>query len=120
MGNLIVEILPYAIAAMAAAPIVLVVSALIIGKAERPVRSASLFVLGAVLLDVLFAGVILAFYRAAGVDAGSGDVSAWIDTILGGIFLLLGLRAIVVRETPEAQAAQRARVEKLAPRRRWG
>ena len=120
MGSLILETLPYAIAAMLAAPIVLVVSALIIGKAERPVRSASLFVLGAVLLDVLFAAAVLAAYRAAGMDAGSGDVAAWIDTILGVLFLLLGVKAVFTHPTPEEQATQRARVEKLATARAVG
>jgi Sap, sulfolipid-1-addressing protein len=120
MGGLIVEILPYAVAAMLAAPIVLVVSALIIGKAKRPIRSAALFVLGAVLFDVVFAGVLLTLYRAGGLDSGSGEASAWIDTILGILFLLLGFKATVTREAPEEQEAQRARVEKLATARPIG
>lgn len=114
MGSLILQTLPYAIAAMAAAPIVLVVSAVIVGKAQRPLRSASLFVLGAVLLDVLLAAALLAFYRAAGMDAGSGEVSAWIDSILGAGFLMLGVKAVFSHQTPDEQATQRARVESLA------
>jgi threonine/homoserine/homoserine lactone efflux protein len=114
VGNLIVEMLPYMIAAALAAPIALVISAIILGEAERPVRSALLFVLGALLLDVVFAGVVLGLYEAAGMDAGSGDVSAWIDVILGSIFGILGAKAFFTHPDPEEQAAQRARVEKIA------
>jgi threonine/homoserine/homoserine lactone efflux protein len=114
MWDLIVEEIPYMIAAMLAAPIVLVVSALIIGKAERPVRSASIFVLGAVILDFVFAAVILALYEAAGVDAGSGDASAWIDTILGALFLLLGIKAMFSHPSDEERASQRRRIERVA------
>jgi threonine/homoserine/homoserine lactone efflux protein len=114
MWNLIVETFPYAIAAMAAAPIVLVISAVIIGKAERPIRSATLFVLGAMILDVVFAALILVIYREAGVDSGSEDVSAWIDTILGVLFLGLGIKALFSHPSPEERASQRERVEKLA------
>jgi threonine/homoserine/homoserine lactone efflux protein len=114
MGHLIIEELPYMVAAALAAPIALVVSAIILGKAERPVRSAMLFVLGAVSLDVIFAGVILGLYKAAGMDASSGDISAWIDVILGALFALLGITAVFSHPNPEEQAAQRARIEKIA------
>jgi hypothetical protein len=49
---------------------------LILGNAYRLARSASLFVLGAVLLNAVFADVVLAIYKVAGVDPCSGDVSA--------------------------------------------
>jgi threonine/homoserine/homoserine lactone efflux protein len=114
MGHLIIEEFPYMVAAALAAPVALVISAIILGKAERPVSSATLFVLGAVLLDVVFAGVILGLYKAAGMDSSSGDISAWIDVILGAIFALLGIKAVFSHPNPEEQAAQRARIEKIA------
>jgi Sap, sulfolipid-1-addressing protein len=113
-GSLIVAQLPYMMAAMCAAPIALVVSAIIMDKADRPRRSASLFVLGALGLDALFAVLILAVYKSVGVDAGSGDVSAWIDVTLGVIFGFLGIKAVFSHPDPEEQAAQRVRIEKIA------
>src|SRR4051794_32658396 len=109
MGDLILAELPYMLAAMLAAPIAIVVSAIILGKAERPARSASLFVLGAVLLNAVFAAVVLGFYQVAGVDSGGGDVSAWIDVALGVVFGGLGVQAVFSHPEPEKQAAQRAR-----------
>jgi threonine/homoserine/homoserine lactone efflux protein len=114
LGGLIVAELPYMVAAMLAAPIAIVVSAIILAEAQRPARSATLFVLGAVLLNVVFAALVLGIYKAAGVDSGSGDVSAWIDVILGALFALLGTKAIFSHPGPEEQAAQRARIEKIA------
>jgi hypothetical protein len=114
VGSLIVAELPYMIAAMLAAPIAIVVSAIILGKAEQPARSAILFVLGALLLNVVSAAMILGFYKAVGVDSGSGDASAWIDVVLGAVFGGLGIQAIFRHPGPEEQAGQRARIERIA------
>jgi hypothetical protein len=65
---------------MAAAPIVLVVSAVIVSKAKRPIAAGLAFVLGAVALDVVFAIIILAIAEATGVDSSSGDLAASVDT----------------------------------------
>jgi hypothetical protein len=54
MGDLIISILPYAVAAAAAAPIVAVVTALILAESKRPLLSAWMFTAGAAGLDVLF------------------------------------------------------------------
>jgi 4-amino-4-deoxy-L-arabinose transferase-like glycosyltransferase len=118
--SLIVAELPYMIAAMLAAPIALVVTAIILGKAERPARSAGLFVLGALALDVLFVLLIFWIYDTAGVDSGSGDVSAWIDVVLGAIFGFLGVKAVFSHPEPEERAAQRARIEKVATAKAGG
>src|SRR3954452_7255285 len=102
------------VAAMLAAPLALVVSAVILGKAERPALSVSSFVGGAFALDLVFAALVLGIYRAAGVDSGNGDVSAWIDVVLGVIFAFVGGKTLLSRPEPGEQAAQRARVEKIA------
>jgi hypothetical protein len=75
------SMLPYALGAMAAAPIVLVVSAVIVTKAKRPIAAGLAFVAGAVILDVIFALIILIIAERAGVDSGSGDLAAIVDTI---------------------------------------
>jgi len=113
MWNLIVEESPYMIAAMLAAPIVLVLSGLIAGKAERPVRSTSIFVLGAVILDLIFAAVILWLLHVVGISS-EDNISAWIDTLLGVLFLVIGIKAAIDRPTEEEKATQRARMEKIA------
>jgi threonine/homoserine/homoserine lactone efflux protein len=112
--DLIVEEFPYMLAAMLAAPIVLVVGAIIIGKAERPLRSSSIFVLGAFIFDLLFAALILGLYHLAGVDDTSDTLSAWIDVILGVLFLFVGIKAVFSHPSQEERSAQRARVEKIA------
>jgi threonine/homoserine/homoserine lactone efflux protein len=106
--------LPYALGAMAAAPIVLVVSAVIVTKAKRPVASGIAFVSGAVFLDVVFAAIILIIAEAAGVDSGNDDLAAIVDTILGAVFVILGLVAVFSKPSPEKEAAQRQRVEGFA------
>jgi threonine/homoserine/homoserine lactone efflux protein len=108
------SMLPYALGAMAAAPIVLVVSAVIVTKAKRPVASGLAFVSGAVFLDVVFAIIILIIAEAAGVDSGSGDLGAIVDTVLGALFVILGLVAVFSKPSPEKEAAQRLRVEGFA------
>ena len=54
--------------------------------------------------------IVVALGRA---DA-STDIGAYIDLALGAIFLILGVVALFQRETPEGEAKQRARVERLA------
>jgi threonine/homoserine/homoserine lactone efflux protein len=106
--------LPYALGAMAAAPIVLVVSAVIVTKAKRPVAAGMAFVMGAVALDVAFAIIILWIAETAGVDSSSGDLGAIVDTILGGIFVILGVLAVFSKPSPEKEEANRRRVEGFA------
>ncbi len=106
--------LPYALGAMAAAPIVLVVSAVIVTKAKRPVAAGMAFVAGAVALDVVFAIIILIIAEAAGADSSSGDLGAIVDTILGAIFVILGLLAVFSKPSPEKEEANRQRVEGFA------
>ena len=106
--------LPYALGAMLAAPIVLVVSAVIVTKAKRPIASGVAFVSGAVFLDVVFAIIILIIAEAAGVDSGSGDLAAIVDTILGAVFVVLGVVAVFAKPSPEKEAAQRLRIEGFA------
>ena len=106
--------LPYTLGAMAAAPIVLVVSAVIVTKAKRPVAAGMAFVMGAVALDVVFAIIILWIAEAAGADSSSGDLGAIVDTILGGIFVILGVLAVFSKPSPEKEEANRRRVEGFA------
>ena len=114
MAEVLISALPYAVAAMLAAPIVVVVSAVIVSQAERPVAAALAFVLGAVALDVVFSGAFLWVAKLVGVESGKETAAAWIDTGLGVGFIVLGLVALVAKESPEKEAAQRARVDRLA------
>jgi threonine/homoserine/homoserine lactone efflux protein len=114
MGSLLVSTLPYALAAALAAPVVIVMTAVILSTAERPVRSAFLFVLGAVLLDVVFAVAFLLLAKAAGLDSTSGNAAAWIDALLGALFLVIGVVALFSKESPEKAAARSRRVDALA------
>ena len=72
------------------------------------------FVSGAVFLDVVFAIIILIIAEAAGVDSGSGDLGAIVDTILGAVFVVLGVVAVFAKPSPEKEAAQRLRIEGFA------
>jgi hypothetical protein len=61
MGELILNVLPYGLAAAAAAPIVAVVTALILAHSERPLLSAWVFTAGAAaggLRGMLVTGVV--------------------------------------------------------------
>jgi len=109
--GLFAQLVLYGLAAAIAAPIAAVVCAFVLGKSDRPLPSAMAFVLGAVLLD---AAVTVIIVIALGRADASTDVGAYIDLALGAIFLLLGAVALVQRETPEGEAKQRARVERLA------
>ena len=110
MGTLLIQVAIYGLAAALAAPVAIVVTALILGKSKRPVVSAWTFVAGAASLDVLFAVVIL----AADLFENGGDAGAYVDVGLGVLFVGMGLLAVFQHESPEKEAAQRARAEKIA------
>lgn len=110
MGNVLVQVAPYGVAAAVAAPIALVVSALILGVSKRPVLSAWMFVAGAFFIDGGFCVVML----ASGLLDVSSDASAWIDAGLGLLFLVMGIFTIFSTETPEKDAARRQRADKIA------
>ena len=111
MTGLYGQLILYGLAAAFAAPIAAVVCAFVLGKSARPLPSAAAFVLGAVLLDAVVTMVIVI---ALGRADASSNIGAYIDLALGAIFLILGVVAIFQRETPEGEAKQRARVERLA------
>ena len=112
MGSLLVSLIPYGIAAACAAPVAAVVTALIVGRSPHPYRAALLFILGAVVVDVVFAVVVVALLEAAGADTNS-DIGAWIDALLGVLFLAIGVKALVSHPDAEAEAAQREKIDKM-------
>ena len=112
MTGLIPQLVLYGLAAAAAAPIAAVVSALILGKSKTPLPSAFTFVAGAALLDIVVA--VLFFVLVASAIQGNGDLGAYLDILLGVIFAGLGVYAIFEKDSPEKDAAQRARAEQIA------
>jgi threonine/homoserine/homoserine lactone efflux protein len=114
MGELILNVLPYGLAAAAAAPIVAVVTALILAHSERPLLSAWVFTAGAAALDVVFAVALLVAANASGAFDGGSDAGAIVDLVLGAIFLAIGIKAVFSRESPEDQASQHRRIERAA------
>jgi hypothetical protein len=66
VGDKPVAILPYGLAAAAAAPAAAVVSALILGQAKRKILAALIFVCGAFLIDATFGILILSLMEASG------------------------------------------------------
>jgi len=110
VGSLLVQVAIYGLAAAFAAPIAIVVTALILGKSTRPVLGAWTFVAGAAFLDVVFAVVIL----AADLFESGGDAGAIVDVGLGVLFVAMGLLAAFQAESPERDAARRARAEQIA------
>jgi hypothetical protein len=110
MASLLVQVAIYGLAAALAAPIGIVVSALILGKSTRPVLGTWTFVAGAAFLDALFALVIL----AADLFDEGGDAGAIVDVGLGVLFVAMGLLAAFQAESPEKDAARRARAESIA------
>jgi len=110
LGSLLVQVAIYGLAAACAAPVAAVVSAVILGKSARPVISTWTFVAGAAFLDVVFAAVIL----AADLFENGGDAGAIVDVGLGVLFVAMGLIAVFQTESPEKDAAQRARVDRIA------
>jgi hypothetical protein len=110
VGSLPVPVPVYGLAAACAAPVAAVVSAVILGKSSRPVISTWTFVAGAAFLDIVFSVVIL----AADLFENGGDAGAIVDVGLGVLFVAMGLIAVFQTESPEKDAAQRARVDKIA------
>jgi hypothetical protein len=113
VAQLLLDVLPYALAAAAAAPAAAVVTALILAESGRPIASAWTFTAGAALLDVVLMGVVLGLAAATGYN-GEGDAGAIVDVVLGALFLALGVFAIFSHETQEQQAAQRERMQRVA------
>jgi threonine/homoserine/homoserine lactone efflux protein len=114
MSNLLAQVLFYGIAAAAAAPIVVVLGALILGKSKRPIASLLMLTGGAAFLDVICAIAIFAIISASGGVEEGGDIGAIIDIALGVIFLVIGASAVFSHESPEKEAAKRERAEKAA------
>jgi threonine/homoserine/homoserine lactone efflux protein len=114
MGELVLNTLPYALAAAAAAPIVAVVTSLILAESKRPLASAWTFTAGAATLDLLFSVALLAAAAATGVDEGSSDLGAVVDLALGALFLLLGVVSLLSNPDPEKEAAQQRRIRQAA------
>ncbi len=110
MGTLLVQVAIYGLAAALAAPIGIVVSSLILGKSQRPVASGWTFVAGVALLDVVLATAIL----ASGAFDDGGDAGAYVDVGLGVLFLVMGGAAVFGKESPEKDAARRARADGIA------
>lgn len=114
MGALILNVLPYGLAAALAAPIVAVVTAVILAKSERPLLSAWTFTAGAAALDIAYAVGLLALANASGGFEGSSNAGAIVDLVLGAIFLALGIQAVFSHESPEKDASRRERVDRAA------
>jgi threonine/homoserine/homoserine lactone efflux protein len=112
MGDLLVQVVFYGLAAAVAAPIAAVVTALILGKSKRPVPSSAVFVAGAASLDALVAVVFLWAFGDSFDSGGNGG--AYVDVALGAIFAAFGVKSIFSKESPEGDAARRARAEKIA------
>jgi threonine/homoserine/homoserine lactone efflux protein len=114
VGALILNVLPYGLAAALAAPIVAVVTAVILAKSERPLLSAWTFTAGAAALDIVYAVGLLALANASGGFEGSSNAGAIVDLVLGAIFLALGIQAVFSHESPEKDASRRERVDRAA------
>jgi threonine/homoserine/homoserine lactone efflux protein len=114
VGTLILNVLPYGLAAALAAPIVAVVTAVILAKSERPLLSAWTFTAGAAALDIVYAVGLLALANASGGFEGSSNAGAIVDLVLGAIFLGLGTQAVFSHESPEKDASRRERVDRAA------
>jgi hypothetical protein len=113
VGSLLVQMALYGLAAAAAAPIAIVLSALILAQSKRPLASVWVFTAGAAFFDLLIVAIALVVFGAADIGSG-GDASAILDTVLGALFLLFGVMAIFSKESPEKDAAQRQRAQKVA------
>jgi Sap, sulfolipid-1-addressing protein len=104
MGELILNVLPYGLVAGADAPIVAVVTALILSHSKRPLLSASVFTAGAAALDVVFAVALLVTANASGAfDGGSSEAGAIVDLVLGAIFLAIGIKAVFSARAPRSK-----------------
>ena len=106
--------LPYAIAAMVAAPLVVVVSTLIMSSAQRPAPSVLLFVLGAALLDLPIAAIVLVGFGPANTATGGKGLGPWIDVVVGLAFVALGIHAMREQEGEEQETKLRTRAQQIA------
>ena len=113
MGSLLVSLIPYGLAAAAAAPAAAVFAALVLSQAKRPVAAGWVFVAGAAGFDAVFAVIVLGIYDAMGADTTS-DIGDWIDVALGALFLLIGLIAVFSKDSPEKDEKRRARATEMA------
>jgi hypothetical protein len=113
MADLLLDVLPYALAAAAAAPAAAVVTALILAESPRPQLSAWIFTAGALLLDLVLMAAALGLAAATGYD-GKGDAGAIVDVVLGVLFLGMAIVAVFSRESPEKEAAQQERIQRAA------
>jgi hypothetical protein len=113
MGSLLLQMALYGLAAAAAAPIAIVLSALILAQSKRPLASVWVFTAGAAFLDLLVIVIVLVVFGASDLGSG-GDASAILDTSLGALFFLLGVMAVFSQESPEKDAAQRQRAQSVA------
>jgi Sap, sulfolipid-1-addressing protein len=107
---LVAQLILYGLAAAVAAPVAAVVSALILSKSTRPITSALVFTAGAVFLDLVLVFVVF----ASGAFDDGGDAGAYLDVGLGLIFAVFGGLAIFQKESPEKDAARRARADSIA------
>jgi len=112
MASLLVQMALYGLAAAAAAPIALVLSALILAQSKRPLASVWVFTAGAAFLDAAVIAVVLVIFGAS--DIGGGDASAYLDIALGALFFLIGILAIFQHGSPEKDAKQRQRAQQIA------
>ncbi len=110
MGSLLVQVAIYGLAAALAAPVAIVVTAMILGKSKRPLASAWLFVAGAASLDF----VLSALFIASGAFDSGGDAGAYVDVGLGVLFAATGVVAVFGTESPEKDAARQARADQIA------
>lgn len=100
----------YGLAAAVAAPVGLVLSAMVLGGSEQPVFSAWMFCAGAASL----AAAISAIALASGLLGQEETLAAWLDIGIGSLFAVIGIKALVGEESPEKDAARRARAEGIA------
>jgi threonine/homoserine/homoserine lactone efflux protein len=113
MSDTIAAALPYAFAAMLAAPAVLVVAALIVADSRTPEASVWAFVAGAALLDLAFAALLYGLLALTG-STGNSGFAALFDIAIGVIFLAFGLLALREEDSPVKRAADRDRIERVA------
>ena len=108
MGALLLQMVLYGAAAACAAPIAVVLSALILAQSKRP--QASVWTLtgrAPPLLDIVMSVAVLVIYFET--SAESGDAAAYLDIGLGAVFFAFGVTAIFSTETLEKDAAPRPR-----------
>jgi hypothetical protein len=96
VADLLVQMALYGLAAAVAAPIAVVLSALILSQSKRPLASVWVFTTGAAFLDLLIIVIVLIVFGTS--DLGSGGNGS----------------AILSHESPEKDAAQRQRAQSVA------